>query len=126
MSASPTRSPAPITSAEFRAMQARDMTERVLQERVRHLAVAMGWLVYHTHDSRRSEPGFPDLVLVHADRRLLLYRELKTMRGTVTAHQRRWLDALTAAGANAAVWRPTDWLDGTVERALTPPTRRNP
>jgi len=64
-----------------------------------------GWLVYHTHDSRRSQPGFPDLVLVR-DR--VLYRELKAATGRVSAEQQVWLDRLERAGADAAVWRPGD------------------
>jgi hypothetical protein len=63
--------------------------------------------VYHTHNSRRSEPGFPDLTVVGAHG--VLFRELKSERGRVTADQRRWLDALAAAGADVVVWRPCDW-----------------
>ncbi len=33
------------------------------QAGVVRLAELRGWLVYHTHDSRRSQPEFPDLTL---------------------------------------------------------------
>ena len=39
-------------------------TEDQWQSAVIEYARLMGWLVYHTHDSRHSEKGFPDLVLV--------------------------------------------------------------
>jgi hypothetical protein len=53
-------------------------------------------------------------VLVHpgnADEKVpaqIIYAELKTQRGTLTAGQQQWLDALTAAGQTAVVWRPAD------------------
>ena len=93
------------------------MTEKELLACVRELARLAGWLCYHTHDSRRSEPGFPDVVLVRGGR--VLFRELKVGRNHVTPTQARWLDRLREAGADAAVWRDTDWLDGTIERGLT-------
>ena len=53
--------------------------------------------------------GFPDLVLVHPDKRQVLYRELKSERGRLTFEQHEWGRVLTAAGADYAVWRPADW-----------------
>lgn len=86
-------------------VRGRGASEAAWQAQVVHLATMFGWLVYHTHDSRRSQPGFPDLVLVR-DR--VLYRELKTATGRVSAEQQVWLDRLERAGADAAVWRPGD------------------
>ena len=79
--------------------------EKEFQAKVISLAKQLGWLYYHTHDSRRSEPGFPDLILV---RERVLYRELKTEKGRLTKAQKAWGDKLTAAGADSAVWRPSD------------------
>jgi hypothetical protein len=42
-----------------------ELRESVFQDQIVGLARFYGWdRVYHTHDSRRSHPGFPDLVLV--------------------------------------------------------------
>lgn len=82
------------------------MTERQFQSQVVKLAKACGWLVYHTYDSRRSEPGFPDLVLVKGKR--LIFAELKTDKGILSEAQERWLAALREAGRVAVVWRPDD------------------
>jgi len=101
-----------MNAAEFLHAQALAMTEKDLLEQCRSAAKVLGLLVYHTHDSRRSEPGFPDLVI--AGRRGVLIRELKTERGRVTLAQFTWLDALITAGVDADVWRPADLIDGTV------------
>jgi hypothetical protein len=68
-------------------------------------AKAQGWMGYHTHDSRRSEAGFPDLVLV---REHVLFAELKSATGKLTSAQATWLSLLTHAGLEAVVWRPAD------------------
>jgi len=108
------------TAADHRADLARDMLERDLQAKVLRIARDLGYeLTYHTHDSRRSNPGFPDLVLLSLRRGRVLYRELKTERGRVSPDQQRWLVALREVGCDAGVWRPTDLLDGTVVRELT-------
>ena len=67
-----------------------------------------GCLVYHTRDSRGSDEGFPDLVIAREDLGVL-YRETKTLTGRLTKAQRRWIETLTAAGADAAVWTPSSW-----------------
>ena len=84
-------------------------TEKDFQASVVKVARQTRWLVYHTYDSRRSEPGFPDLVLVRGNR--LLFRELKVdaRPSRVTADQRKWLDAPKAAGQDAGLWSPEDW-----------------
>lgn len=94
------------------------MTEAQLLDAVRKLAMLTGWLPYHTHDSRRSEAGFPDLVLAHVRQRRVLFVELKSRRGTVRPQQGIWLGALRSCGAETALWRPEHWHDGTIERTL--------
>lgn len=82
------------------------ISEKAFQAAVIQLAKLTGWMVYHTFDSRRSAPGFPDLVLVR-DR--VLFRELKSETGRLSAAQKEWLRGLTVAGMDVAVWRPSDW-----------------
>ncbi len=90
-------------------------TEKQFQAQVVGLARLCGWRVYHTHDSRRSEPGFPDLVLLKGVRAVVA--ELKVGRNTTTAEQREWLAAWRAAGVETYEWRPADWP--AIERLLT-------
>ena len=98
-------------------MTAPPMTERDLQSAVVKLARTLGGLVYHTHDSRRSAPGFPDLVIVFPRTGALLFAELKTATGKVTDEQDEWLRALAVRGV-AFVWRPEHLTDGSIARAL--------
>ncbi|MDA8440464.1 MAG: VRR-NUC domain-containing protein [Propionibacterium sp.] len=100
------------TVTQYLGLVAADMTEAKLLDHVRAAARAMRLRAYHTHDSRRSEPGFPDLVIVGPGG--VLYRELKTQKGRVRLEQTAWLDDLTRAGQNARIWRPIDVLNGTV------------
>lgn len=97
-------------------VQARAMTEDQLQAAVVGMADALGVLAWHDTDSRRNRPGLPDLVLVG---RRVAFIELKRQGGRVSPEQHRWLTALARAeGVSAAVWRPMQLLDGTVERVL--------
>lgn len=83
------------------------VSEKAWQAKVVETARWRGWLAYHTHDSRRSAAGFPDLVLVRGDR--LIFAELKTDAGKVTPAQNAWLDRLGDAVPEVYVWRPKDW-----------------
>ena len=81
-----------------------DILERDWQNTVRDLATTLGYRkAYHTYDSRRSDTGFPDLVLVR-DR--IIFLELKREQGKVSATQASWLAALHHAGAEVYVARP--------------------
>ena len=107
-----------MNRVEYHTQAAAAMTERDLQGQVVKAAEALGWLCYHTWLSARSQAGFPDLVLVHPRQRRALYRELKRQAKSPTAAQQGWLDALTAAGQDAGVWRPLDWLEGRIQATL--------
>ena len=79
------------------------------------LATLLKWRTYHTHDSRHSAAGFPDLVLVKEGR--LLFVETKAVGKSPTLEQRMWLAALSAVPcAEVFVWSPDDW--GTITRVL--------
>lgn len=86
------------------------MTERELMQAASDLARSRGWLVFHAFDSRRSEPGLPDLLCVRDGR--LLAIECKSAKGRVTKAQRAWLHALDAVrDATAIILRPGDTYD---------------
>lgn len=84
------------------------LTEAQFQRQIIDLAHLLGYLAYHTYDSRRSEPGFPDLVLVHPCGDLLM-PELKVGNRQPSIAQAHWLTLLRGAGIEAPVWRPRDW-----------------
>jgi hypothetical protein len=99
----------------------RAMTEQQLQQQILGLAKYYGWETYHTHDSRRSNRGWPDLVLIKPPR--VLFIELKTYRGSLRPEQRTWLQALAGCGQEVAVWRPGE-VDTTAVRVLGPQNQR--
>lgn len=84
-----------------------EMTERQWQAQIVETAKYLGWWVYHTHDSRRSEPGFPDLVLVRPPR--LIFAEVKTAAGRLTQAQQDTIVMLDQTCAESYIWRPADW-----------------
>lgn len=90
------------------------MSEREFQRQVVQLARLLGFLVYHTRDSRGSDKGFPDLVMVKGKR--VLWAELKSPKGRLRPEQKAWLEALRGAGCDVRLWRPDDWPE--VERTL--------
>ena len=95
------------TAEEYRAAACRAMSESDLYEQIREVALLAGWMIYHTHDSRRSYAGFPDVTLCRAS--TLWFLELKREGGRVTATQKEWIDALQeVAGVRAAVIYPRD------------------
>jgi hypothetical protein len=107
----------PIPVAEFREATAKRMSEKQLLQYVLDLARACGYLVYHTFDSRRSTPGFPDIIAVGYDR--LLAIECKREGQHPTPEQDDWLSELAyVPGVACYVVRPSDWLNGEVERIL--------
>ncbi len=87
---------------------ARNMAETVFQSKVGQYAVAKGALHYHTHNSERSEGGFPDSVIVG---NYVMFRELKSDSdsATVSPKQRKWIEKLESVGADVGVWWPIDW-----------------
>jgi VRR-NUC domain-containing protein len=90
------------------------LSEKQFQEQVLQLAKWCGWWAFHPYDSRRSEPGWPDLALLRPPELLLV--ELKSEQGKLTDEQATVLDLLQRCGLYARVWRPTDWEE--IERKL--------
>ena len=88
--------------------------EEQFKQAVIDMARLHQWLVYHTYDSRRSAPGFPDLTLVRDGK--LIFAELKVGKNNPTESQRRWLTELRRANCAVYLWRPCDWRE--IEQVL--------
>lgn len=88
--------------------------ESALLEALRRLGVATGHtLFYHTHDSRHSPAGFPDVILARPEPGVgLVYAfEAKTPTGQISLPQLTWLAALHGKTVHAQVVRPADLAD---------------
>lgn len=92
------------------------MSEDDLMKRVQRMCRDLKLLAYHTHDSRKSAPGYPDWHIVGRD--ASVFRECKTETGRTTKEQDEWIDRLRAAGHDVDVWRPRDWLSGRIQKEL--------
>ena len=110
-------------STDPRTVLARAMSEAQLQQAVIEAAKFNGWHIAHfragmTRRGRWVTPvsgdgaGFPDLVLAHPDRGVL-FVELKAEQGKMTSRQAIWLTLLGTCN-KTYVWRPRDWLAGTI------------
>lgn len=94
------------------------VTEKQWQEQIRGLLKLQGYRCYHTHDSRRSEPGYPDIVAINPRTRDIFVAELKTERGIATPRQIEWLNWFELADICAYIWRPS-MIDEIVARVST-------
>lgn len=81
--------------------------EKEWQATVVEVARLHGWATMHQLDSRGTEAGWPDLVLLRPPELLIV--ELKSERGKVTQAQERWLADLSACGVETSVWRPSNF-----------------
>src|SRR5690348_4419552 len=100
------------TAALYAQLSERDFTAQIIQ-----LARVFGWRVAHfrpamTKRGRWVTPvqgdgaGFPDLLLLRANRRIMA--ELKAAKGKVTPEQELWLESAMRAEFEVYVWRPAD------------------
>jgi hypothetical protein len=97
------------------------ITEKDFQATVIDMARTYGWIVGFTHDSRKSEPGEPDLRMVRPPR--VIFAELKTVKGKLSKGrwnksgrwlpgQDEWGEALAECpGVEHYLWRPTDNIE---------------
>ena len=85
------------------------ISEKDFQAAVRELAELMGWTVFCTWSSRHSPGGEPDLRLVHPIQKRMIWMELKSAKGKLTARQVEAIETLQAAGEEVYVFRPQDW-----------------
>ncbi|HWD76724.1 MAG TPA: hypothetical protein VG371_16430 [Solirubrobacteraceae bacterium] len=91
------------------------MSEAELQQLVAEACARLGLMHYHTYDSRRSDPGYPDSTIVGCR---VLFRELKSRDGVLSPEQRRWGSRIERAGGDWALWRPVDWENATILNQL--------
>jgi ribosomal protein S8 len=98
-----------LTKAEYDHLIASSMSESALQTQVIRALTDHGWiqdLIYHTHFSKRSNHGWPDLAAIRRPqdrppayvtykRPRILYVELKTETGKLSTEQAMYLDALS-------------------------------
>jgi hypothetical protein len=94
------------------------VTEDELLAKITGRAAQLGIKAFHEPDSRkvRIGKGFPDLVL--AGNHGVIFAELKSGAGKMTADQVGWRWQLLAAGAVFWVWRPVHWAEGDIEDEL--------
>lgn len=104
---------------KLRRAVARSQTEAEFQAAVIDLARLRGWLVMHTRPARtakgwatpiQGDKGYPDLTLARHKR--VVFLELKSQKGRVSADQKHWLEELP----DANLFRPSDWDE--IERLL--------
>lgn len=98
------------------AVVAAAMSEQDLHKAVTDMASAYGLLWWHDNDSRRNRAGLPDLLIV--GKRKAVWVELKAEKGRFRPAQQIWLAALTAAGHDVRVIRPSDLLGGRVQALM--------
>ena len=105
-----------MSAKDSRTVLQEAIPEEEFQQQVIDLAELRGWSHYHTHDSRRSAEGFPDLVLARPstlrggfDGRVI-FAEMKAQKGRPSVEQRAWLAVLADTGkVEVYVWRPSDF-----------------
>jgi hypothetical protein len=124
-----------MTIEEYRGYVERATSERAFQKIVEGMAKQLGWLVFHLPDAGNAalakdrrwwelpESGFPDLVAVRDG--VLLFAELKTMKGKLSPAQECWQEELVKIeGGNPwqvkyRVWKPNQF-DEIVETLARP------
>ena len=88
-------------------------TEAEWQASIVEMATALGWLTYHTHDSRRSDKGYPDLTCSHPLHGVVWFECKRQAKPKITREQRDWIRTLQQSGNLAAIVRPSDadWVE---------------
>ena len=97
------------------------MTEAQFLVQVIQVAHLYGFLVSHSHDSRRDnikagiDPGYPDLTLTKPPRHIVI--ELKKEKGHLSGEQIVWLEALMASNAEVYVFW---WSEEVIKNEIIP------
>lgn len=95
------------------------MTGAELQDACWEMGAQFGWKLAHFRPCQTKHgwrtavsydgKGFPDLMLLHPERQVLMFREIKTKHEKLTPEQAEWGAWLMAAGQDWGVWRPEQW-----------------
>jgi hypothetical protein len=107
----------------FQSERKRERPESKFQSQVLDLATRLGYVHYHTFNARRSDPGWPDLVLAHRDKARVLFIECKQDGKEPTAEQFAWLDLLAWCDEEVYIFHPKDWDE--IAQILTLPQKPN-
>ena len=81
------------------------ISEKELQTAILEALGYMGWRVFHVYDSRRSNPGFPDVLAIKGSR--IVFVELKSEKGKIRPEQVEWLDDLVETHSEVYLVRPS-------------------
>ncbi len=96
------------------------ISEKQFMRQIIDIARVRGFLVAHFRPARTARgswrtpvqadgKGFPDLVMVRARDRRVIFAEVKSTSGKLTVEQIMWMSNLGAAGAETYVWTPANW-----------------
>lgn len=127
----------------------RSMGEDALQTEIIKTAHQFGWLVAHFRPGQLADgswrtpvqadgDGFPDLVCVNPKLGKVIFAELKSETGKLSAKQQAWIEAVGKVDAltpwvmdgeraeyinvspvRVFVWRPSDLSSGEIDRVLS-------
>lgn len=98
-----------LTREEYLAQLDYEWSEKQLQEKVNRDFAGEGWLFYHTHYSKGSQDGFPDLVALREETGRQVVIELKVKDNKPTADQRAWMRAFRRSGSEVYLFYPRDF-----------------
>lgn len=107
----PTRERPGRVTAPLPTTSKRPDSEAVFMARVIKLLESAGYapeLIYHTYNSKRSNPGFCDIVAIRPSDHHRKWIECKAEKGQPSAEQFFWLMELQLGGEDASLLRPSD------------------
>ncbi len=127
-------------AADLNKALAKAMKESELQAHVNKALHQFGWRFTHFRTAITSkgayvtalagDKGFPDVIAIRGSR--LLFAELKREQGKLEPEQEVWADAIRGCmvdvivdlhtlrrdGPEYHLWRPSNWLDGSIVAVL--------